>query len=138
MSYTRRTTFLPAFNVPFNAADFAGSGGLTWTVAAGDVNGFSYLIMGKRMMLAFDLVTTTVGGVLANNFLTVKIPGGALPAKTVQVPFTYQDNGGVPTAGYCIITMGSNLLNFRPAAGANWSASVDLTRLSFNQAFEIQ
>jgi len=137
MGYARRVTFPPATNVPYNAGDFTASAAMTWTVDAGDVNGLSYQLMGKRLFLMVDLVTTSVGGVVANAFLQVKIPGGVLPRSTVQIPFTYQDNGGVPTTGYCIITAGSNILSFRPAAGANWTLSANLTRISFSASIEV-
>lgn len=137
MGYARRN-FPPSIEVPYLAGDFSGSGAMTWTVDAGDVNHFRYQVTGKRMHLMFDLVTTSVGGVVANEFLRVKIPGGFLPAATAQIPFTYQDNGGNPTSGYCLISMGNNLLSFRPALGANWTVAVNTTRVSFNLDIEVQ
>lgn len=126
----------PRISVPYNAGDFSGTGGLTWTVAAGDVNGFGYSIDGPKMSIQFDLVTTTVGGVLANNFLSVLIPGGFVPSRTVQLPCLAQDNSVVWECIFCIVTQASNTLLFRRFA-ANWSAAVDTTRLDVGFSFFI-
>jgi hypothetical protein len=121
-------------NNPYVAGDFSGSGGLTWTVDAGDVNGFTYALSGKLLHVEFDLITTTVGGTLANTFLQVKIPGGFLPSRTCQVNCLCQDNSANWEQAYCIITQASNQLLFRRIAG-NWTASANNTRLDFNQSF---
>ena len=127
------SAFIPRIN-PYVAGNFSGSGGLVWTVDAGDVNGFTFAISGKLLHVEFDLLTTSVGGTLANTFLQVTIPGGYIPSFTCQVPCIDQDNSAVPENGYCIITQGSSLLLFRRIAG-NWSASANNTRLSFNHSF---
>lgn len=137
MSY-KRNIFPPSSDVTYTAGDFSANGGMAWTVDALDVNGFRYQVSGKRMHLMVDLLTTSVTAPVANNFLQIKIPGGFLPRSTAQIPFVYQDNGGVPTNGYAILTMGSNIISLRPAAGANWTASVNLTRVSLNADFEVQ
>jgi len=118
----------PRVSVPYNAGDFSGTGGLTWTVEAADVNGFGYSKDGPKLFIEFDLVTTTVGGGLANNFLSVAIPGGFLPSRTVQLPCLAQDNGTVWESVFCIVTQGSGALLFRRFA-ANWSAAANTTRL---------
>jgi hypothetical protein len=137
MGYGQALGVGSSVDVPYNAADFSANQSMTWTVQAGDVNGFSYQIFGKRLFMTVDVINSSVGGVVANAFLQIKIPGGFTPRRIAQVPFTYQDAGGNPTSGYCIITSGSNILSFRPAVGANWSLSTDTTRVSFNGSFEV-
>lgn len=124
----------PQRNNPYLAGNFSGSGGLVWTVDAGDVNGFDFGKAGHLLHVEFDLITTTVGGTLVGTFLQVTIPGGYLPSRTCQVNCLCQNNSAVWEQAYCIISQGSNLLSFRRIAG-DWSASANNTRLDFNQSF---
>jgi hypothetical protein len=47
---------------PFNAADFAGTGGGTWTVAAPAVQVMKYRLSGKALAIVFQLAGTTIAG----------------------------------------------------------------------------
>jgi hypothetical protein len=59
---------------PFNAADYAGSGGLTWTVTAGSMSINRYVIVGKVMNWQVYIAGSQVGG--SGNTLTIRIPAG--------------------------------------------------------------
>jgi hypothetical protein len=49
-------------DIPFNAANFVGFGGMTWTVAAGNVLTNAYALVGKTMYWSLFLAGTTLGG----------------------------------------------------------------------------
>jgi hypothetical protein len=49
-------------NVPFNAANFAGTGGMSWTVASGNVVTNQYAIVGKILIWLFNAGGTTLSG----------------------------------------------------------------------------
>jgi uncharacterized membrane protein YgcG len=64
-------------DVPFSAADFTGSGAMTWTVEVGDVIAFYYTIINKLMIVWFELMTTSIAGVRTNT-LRIRIPNGEI------------------------------------------------------------
>lgn len=74
-------------SVAFNAANFTGSGSMTWTVDSGDQAQFAYTIVGHTMTLNVALNTTTVGGTLSN-VLKIKIPDGFTAATTAATGTT--------------------------------------------------
>jgi hypothetical protein len=63
-------------DVPFNAANFSGYGGMTWTVAGSNVPVNHYTITGKTMTWSVRVQTSTVGGTLTP-YLLLMIPAGA-------------------------------------------------------------
>jgi hypothetical protein len=68
--------------VPFNAANFAGSGSMTWTIASGGVTSNRYTLIGKTLMWNL-LVQGTLAGT-ASNAVTLTLPGGFTPVQAVQ------------------------------------------------------
>ncbi len=113
-------------SVPFSAGDFTCLTAGTWTVAAGDVTTFKYLLIGKTMWVSFKLVTTTVvrsgGNPLA---LQIKIPASKTAASDVIAPTGYILDNGVFTTGY-METSGTNILIFRSDV-AQWANATDTT-----------
>ena len=66
-------------NVPFNVADFTATGG-TWTVAAGNINDFSYLLLSPTAMLLSVNISNT--GITTGAMpLRIKVPGGKTATK---------------------------------------------------------
>jgi hypothetical protein len=59
---------------PFNAADYGGTGGVTWTVTAGHVLVNRYVIVGNVMHWQVYIAGSTVAG--SGNLLTMRIPAG--------------------------------------------------------------
>lgn len=78
----------------YDAANFVGAGTLTWTVAAGDVKTYSYMIINKLMILAFALNTTTLAGGAGEVSVKLKIPA----SKVLNQDF---DN-------FCVVIEGAN------------------------------
>jgi hypothetical protein len=66
-------------NVPFNAADYTGSGAMTWAVAAGNVSLYRYSIVGKTAFVEMDISGAILGGT-ASTSLRVALPAAITPA----------------------------------------------------------
>lgn len=120
--------------VPYAAGDFTASGGMTWTVQAGDLLYFSYSIVGKTLTVSWRILTSSTGGV-AGNSLQIKIPGGYSPVGT-SVGVHYYSDAGVAGVGYCVCS-GTNILLRKPAT-ANWNnAAVNTTESQGTFTFEV-
>lgn len=120
----------------FAAGDFTGNGSMTWTVAAGDVTSYQFCLIGRRMIVNFAIVTSTVGGT-PNTELRIKIPLGLSAVKPAVAVIRIIDNGGAPAGGY-VLASGTNLLCYRDLSGtANWTASTDATQVAGQIEFEV-
>jgi hypothetical protein len=124
-------------DVPFNATNFAATGAMTWTLTAPDQATYSYVLNGKILTVFVQLNTTTVGGTVAGNNLTIKMPNGVLAAKTVA-QCGLGAPGGAATEGIIVsVTTGSNLITLLRYA-ANWIAGADNTSVNFVATIPIQ
>jgi hypothetical protein len=65
--------------VPYNAANFVGTGGMTWTVDSADQVRFSYLLSGKTITVSFWFNSTSLTGT-ATNEIRITIPAGKVSA----------------------------------------------------------
>lgn len=96
--------------VPYNAANFGATGG-SWTVTAGNITDFSYLVSGKLLHVTFYATSTTIGG--TPSALTVAIPGGFYPAVTGIYPaVTFADAIG-GAMGYVAVNGGNASLGLQ-------------------------
>jgi hypothetical protein len=73
--YSRTTPIGHWIDVPFNAANFQGYGGETWTVAAGHVVINCYTLLGKTLIWTLSINGASLAGT-AQQYLTATIPGG--------------------------------------------------------------
>lgn len=72
-----RTTPLGEWiNPAFDAANFVGMGGGTWTVDSGDMIEYCYTLIGKVMFLSVYIATSSITGVV--DYVKIIIPGGFL------------------------------------------------------------
>jgi hypothetical protein len=76
------TTSCPWTQLEFNAANFAASGSMTWTVDGGDQLTYAYTIVGKTITLSIVLASTTTGG-SASSELHVALPPGVAVMRTM-------------------------------------------------------
>lgn len=127
--------------VAYDAANFTGRGAMTWTVDADDVQTYAYQVIGKTMIVAFEMSTTTVGGV-ADTELRIAIPGGKVAAKRVSALARVRDNGApYYESGYALVVAGGTTINLRRMDGANWALSggtPNMTSVQGEIVFEIQ
>jgi hypothetical protein len=81
----------------FSAADFTGSGSMTWIVATANVTTYAYNVRGKVMTVAFVIMGSVVGNT-PSAFLQIKIPGGFTAAKRMMNLGFAQDDGVAASA----------------------------------------
>lgn len=124
------------------ASRFTGNGTMTWTVPAFSTSYITYMLVGQTMFVRWNLVNTTVGGVV-NTILQATIHSTLTP-KFVNngTAFAYRDNA-VAGTGYCQSVRGAsgsgtNIQFFINAGAAtNWTASAALTAVIGELCFEL-
>jgi hypothetical protein len=113
-------------NVAYDALNFTGLNSMTWTVGSDDQFTYTYTVIGKIMLLSFDVRHSTVGGT-ADKFLLLKIPGGYTSQSTSSsVVICNDNNAGEAVCRATTITSGSQLLLGR-LDSANWTLCTNLT-----------
>jgi hypothetical protein len=124
--------------VAFNAADFTAIGAMTWTVASGDLNSYTYTLWGKTMLLAFKISTSTVGGV-ANSELRIAIPGGYVVATNFTTSNPIAVYQGAWVQGWAEAASAEAYIRlYTPGFGAaNWVLGVDTTYVQGQITFRI-
>lgn len=116
---------------------FSGSSSMTWTVDVADVTSFNYYVRGRKLAIAFDVLSTTVGGTL-NGVLIIQVPGGFTSATTLTLPFQYVDNGGAQAVGWIEADAGSPFLSLRKFGAGNWTASTNNTQAYGSIEIDVQ
>jgi hypothetical protein len=124
--------------VPYNAANFVGTGGMTWTVGAGNQLRFSYLLLpNKRMEMTFWLDSTTLSGT-ASNGVRITIPGGKTLAGIYMGMF-YLGIGNIPANskfGTVSAAGNANYLTLSTVDGTNFTLS-PFNTFSATLSFEV-
>ena len=131
-----RTTPLGEWiSVTYSAGNFTANGSMTWTVDSGDQQTYAYMLVGKTMILAFSIVTTTVGGV-ANNRLQLAIPGGFSAKNEAWVP--YRLTNPAAASSFCRVSASATIVElFRDASAGNWTLGTDDTNVMGTITFEV-
>jgi hypothetical protein len=122
-------------DTPFNAADFTGSGSMTWTVSSGNVITNQYKIDATTMSLNLVIISTTVGGT-PDQALQFTLPGGVTPSKRLYIPVVFTDNGVYGTGFVDVRPSNPIIYFFRDWTGTNWSASAN-TSITCSISFSI-
>lgn len=104
--------------------NFTGSGTITWTVAAGDQTTLAYTRIGTSLIIAFEIVNTTVSG--TGSELRIALPLSLTAAKAVLTACYIIDNG-TRTTGWCGVGSGSSYISINRTDNANFAASTDAT-----------
>lgn len=114
---------------PYSADVFGATGGMIWTVQAGNVGTLQYLRLSPTVLvLAWDINNTSVSGAVSTG-LRLRLPEGLVAAKTMPVAGWGLDNGaGVSQVAYS--TAGDQRLTISRFDLANWAASTRQTRVS--------
>lgn len=125
----------------YAAGNFGGQpASMTWTVDAGDVFAYKYLLRGRTVTIGIWIKTTSVGGTLSPS-LRATLPGGYLPVTDGGTVYRALDAGNPTTLGLLSFFVGNGNLYFYKdfTATANWSASTNLTYLdSITVSLEVQ
>jgi hypothetical protein len=127
----------PAWITPaFNAANFTGKGSMTWTVESGDVVTYAYIINGKTMTVAFEVVESTVGGT-PDDTLQIAIPASKVAAKQMASAINRVLDNNVLTVAIAQVNAAGTVIRLLRNNFANWSASTNLTTVQGQLTFEI-
>lgn len=126
----------PAWTTPaFSAGNYTGSGSMTWTVDAGDVTTFAYMINGKMMTVSFYIIGTTIAGTPSDT-LRIVIPASKTATKTMSAPCSISDNG-TPNAGAVRVVASGTSIEITRDDNANFTAATDATSVTGQITFEI-
>ena len=136
VAMSSKLTIPGAWTTPaFDAGNFTASGAMTWTVAAGDVITYSYIITGKIMTVIFNLKETTVGGTPAAE-LRIAIPGSQVSTKAIITPCLVYD-GTAWATGKIVIPVGGTYMSIYKIDNSNWTAGTDDHYINGEVTFEI-
>jgi hypothetical protein len=111
----------------FRTADFRALGGMTWSVTSGDINVYSYWLIGTVLYLSFDIQTSTVAGVVSQQ-LQLAIPGGFVATSDAGGAGWAEDNG-VATSTVLVVTAATDYVAILRTDNANWTAAANTTRV---------
>jgi hypothetical protein len=110
-------------DVPYNAGNFSAWAG-SWTVSSGSVITYHYTLIGKTLIVNFDLQNTSVD--VATTALQLALPAGTTAAKRAE-GFLWYQAGAVSALGYLFVEAGTaifSLLRTDNAAFPAGSATV--------------
>jgi hypothetical protein len=119
----------------YSAANFTGSGSMTWTVEEADVVTYKYIISGKTMIVSVSITSSTVGGTL-DDALIVAIPASKVSTNNTQTTGVVFDNGAEEVCRI-FVTPSSTVIGINKIPTGNYSASTNNTIVVFTITFEI-
>lgn len=124
-------------SVAYAAGNFTASAG-TWGVDAPDQSVFRYTLIGKTMIVVFQILQTDVSN--AGVSLRIAIPGGFTCATTTRHLITSVDAGGAAVVGLAIITAAATFIEcFATVAGGGFGITAgDNTAVIGVATFEVQ
>ena len=114
---------------PFNAADFTGAGGLTWTVNTGAYQLNRYTVINKTLLWAVYIAGGVLGGT-PSNALYMTIPGGYSATNPHGPNATAQLYDGVHQAGFVSVEAAGTKLRIQKITEANFSLGASYIRFS--------
>lgn len=121
----------------FAAGDFTATGGGSWTVAAGDVTTFAYLLRGRTLTIDYYIVTGTVAATASS--LDIKIPAGLTSKKTIRDFFLGNNAGaGLAMGLRGVAAAATKITHNSNIGGSGWSAATDTTEVDGTITFEVQ
>lgn len=111
----------------YSAGNYTASGSMTWTVDAPDVVIESYVELGKTMLWAADIYTSSVGGTVAGE-LRITLPNSRTIASSVSSAGSCSglDNGADVPVTYRA-TGGDSYVKLIRTFGQNWTLSTNQT-----------
>lgn len=123
----------------FAAGSFGGSGGATWTVTSGETTTYAYYLNGRKLSVAFEVLSSTVG---TGTTLTVAIPpAGIVPyvaAKQMSTTIGRTVDNGTAANGYMFVSAAGTVINLRREDGASWANATTASDLRGQIDLEVQ
>lgn len=120
--------------VAYSAANFVGTGAMTWTVDAGDQVRFSYLLSGKTLTVSFWINTSSLTGT-ATNEIRLTIPAGKTSA-AYSAGIVWLNNPG-SMAGVINAPAGQTYLQIYKIDQTAFTLSTNTLLLSGTFTFEV-
>lgn len=114
----------------FSASNFTGNGSLTVTVDSGDLDRYSYEVIGKNLLFACQIRTFTTGGTPNTNVL-VALPGGYNLADDMGGLAQVVNNGGSFDNGRAVWTAAGGPVAIQRSAAANWANGTNNNELYY-------
>ena len=122
-------------DAPFSAGDFTASGSMTWTVDAGDVIFYRYMVLGNTMWMTWFIDNTTVGGSLSN-VLRLGVPGGYEVDGPTRAVYRRRESAGFAHA-FLTANAGDAFVELRMFDNSNWAASTNSADVEGSATFPI-
>jgi len=115
---TRTTPIGHWIDVPFNAANFSGQGGLVWTVTGAQVTLNRYTLVGKTLVWTLRVENSTLSGTMTTA-LSLQVPSPYTLARLpLNLVYVYQTAGAVAT----LMASDSTTLGLTRVDAATYSA----------------
>lgn len=122
-------------DVSYVAGDYTANGAMTWTVEAGDVLEYRYMIVGRTMFVSWFFDNTSVGGTL-NNTLRVAVPAGYEIGDSTRTLYRRRESAAFAHA-WMLTTAGDAFFQLRMFDNANWASSTNATDVEGSAFFPI-
>jgi hypothetical protein len=108
---------------PFNAANFFGASGMTWTVTAGQRQTSKYRLSGRTLDYVLSVNPSTIGGTLGPSLQVSNGEWGTfqIAGPTQLVPCIYSETGPYQS-GFVLMGQGPTLLTIQKLSGT-WAAT---------------
>jgi hypothetical protein len=121
----------------FSAANFTATGGMTWTVAAGNVSASRYRLDGRTLWVAMVLASTTIGGTMSQALFVLNANYGSFTsAGSMYLPVgRLADSTGIPQA---TLVVDPSATSFRILKSTFGNFSAGACDVGFTVAFEVQ
>lgn len=126
-------------NVAYSAGNFAGSGGMSWSVDSGDQLTYAYYLIGHVLHLTVYITTSTTTGTGAST-VRVTIPAGYTAVNTAFFPYQSIDTGDATVAIMSVCEVdasGTQVLCYRDVNATAWSIHTNTIQVRLSIAFEI-
>lgn len=124
-------------SVSHAGGNFTGAGSMTWTVASGDQQVFTYYLRGRQLTIRLQVVNSTVGGT-PDTRLQAAIPGGFTAAYEQWGAYGgYKDNAVSDGGGTWQVAGSGTVVRFFIRDRSNWTASTDATDILASVTFEV-
>lgn len=121
--------------LPYAAGNFTGSGSMTWDVASGEQL-VTFIEIGKTMILAFVVNTSTVGGTPSQS-LQIAIPNGRI-VNGIKYNACQIVDDDTAAAGLIVAPNGQQFIQIRKIDESNWSAATNTTYVRGQITFQFQ
>lgn len=121
----------------YNAANFDAFGDTTWTVDDAD-EAIKYTIVGKTLILAFNIMTTSVND-SNSSWLMITLPEGKLAAVAAYFPYWLTNAGATGELGLASSAAGDGKIYLSVLSGAGkWNSATNTTGVRGSLVLEIQ